>query len=279
MLNLREIHKPATLAQAITLLQQPGTVPLAGGTALIGDARRDVRAAVDLSALGLAYIRESGGNIAVGATTTLADLAESPILRALANGVLAQAAHHSAASVLRNQGTAAGTLISEPGGLFAVALVALDARVTVVRKETRTLSIVDFLSMREHLLMMALLTEIAIPMANPRASLQTVARTPGDKPIVSVCAAARIEVPRSPQNDRITRDVRIALGGVGETALRAVEAERALEGQALGDPFVENAARLASQGLAPTGDFRGSVEYRREMAAVLTRRAVQELAA
>src|SRR5512135_35553 len=228
MLNLQEILKPTTIAEAVALLQQPGTVPLAGGTALIAEARRDVRAAVDLSALGLAFIRESGGAIAIGATTTLADLAESPILRALANGVLAQAAHHSAASVLRNQATAAGTLISEPGGLFAVALVALDARVTVVRKETRTVSIVDFLSMREHLLMMALLTEIAVPMANPRASLQTVARTPGDKPIVSVCAAARIEVMRSPQNDRVARDVRIALGGVGATAVRAGDTEQAL---------------------------------------------------
>jgi CO/xanthine dehydrogenase FAD-binding subunit len=279
MLNLREIHKPATLAEAIKLLQQPGTVPLAGGTALIGDARRDVQAAVDLSALGLAYIRESAGDIAIGATTLLADLAESPILRALANGVVAQAAHRSAASVLRNQATVAGTLISEPDGLLAVVLVALDARVTVARKETRTVSIVDFLSMREHLLMMALLTEIAIPMANPRASLQTVARTSGDKPIVSVCAAARIETSPSAQGERIARNVRIALGGVGETALRAREAEQLLEGQALGDPLIEDAAQLASKGLAPIGDFRGSVEYRKEMAVVLTRRAIQELAA
>ena len=276
MLNLREIHKPTTLADALKLLQQPGTVALAGGTELIAGARRDVRAVVDLSALGLSYIRESGGAIAIGATTTLAELAESPVLRAVANGVIAQAAHRSAASVLRNQETVAGTLIVEPDSILAVALLALDARATVVRKDTRTVPLADFLSMREHLLMtkvtsvMALLTEITVPMTNPRASLQTVARTPKDKPIVSVCAAARIE-------KNMARDVRIALGGIAETAVRASAAEKVLEGQALIDALVEKAARAAVEDLSPRGDFRGSVAYRKEMAVVLTRRAIKEL--
>lgn len=270
MLNLHEIHKPTTLADALKLLQQPDTVALAGGTELIAGARRDVRAVVDLSALGLSYIRESKGAIAIGASTTLAELAESPILRALANGVIAQAAHRSAASVLRNQETVAGTLIVEPDSILAVVLLALDAQATIVRKETRTVSLSDFLSMREHLLMMALLTEITLPMANPRASLQTVARTPNDKPIVSVCAAARIEKGNAQQ-------VRIALGGVAETAVRAVESEREIETKRLSDSAIEDAARKAAESLSPRGDYRGSAEYRKEMAMVLARRALKEL--
>jgi CO/xanthine dehydrogenase FAD-binding subunit len=107
MLNLKEIHKPTTIADALKWLQQPNTVVLAGGTQLIADKRRDVNAVVDLSALGLAYIRESDGAIVIGATTTLTTLAESPILRALANGIVAQAAHRSASSILRNQATSA----------------------------------------------------------------------------------------------------------------------------------------------------------------------------
>ncbi|OGO40396.1 MAG: hypothetical protein A2Z03_05175 [Chloroflexi bacterium RBG_16_56_8] len=271
MLNLREIHKPTTIEDALKLLQQPGTVALAGGTELIAGARRDVEAVVDLSALSLSYIREHNGTIIIGATTTLAELAESPILRAMANGVLAQAAHRTAASVLRNQSTIAGTLIAEPDGVLPVVLLALNAQVTIAQKETRTVPLGDFLLTRERLLKMALLTEIAVPMANPRASLQTVARTPSDKPIVSACVTARIE-------NGIARDVRIALGGVGQIAVRASAAEKALEGQALNDAVVENAARLAREGLSPRGDFRGSVEYRKEMAVVLTRRAVKELA-
>ncbi len=272
MLNLREIYKPTTIEQALELLRQPGTVVLAGGAQLVADGRRDVQAVVDLSGLGLSYIRESGGGIAIGAMTRLAEIDESPILRALANGVIAQAAHRSAASVLRNQATVAGTLIAEPDGVLAVALLALDAQVTIVRKETQVVPLADFLSMRDHLLMEALLTEIAVPMTNPRASLQTVARTPSDKPIVCACAAAQI-------GNGVARNARIALGGVGQLAVRATRVEQEIEGKALNGQLIEAAAGKAAEGVTPLGDFRGSIEYRKEMAVVLTRRAVEELTA
>lgn len=279
MLNLKEIHKPTTLADALKSLQQPGAVALAGGSALIAEQRRDVTTVVDLSALGLAYIRESSGAIALGAMTTLAELNDSPILRAMANGVIAQAAHRSTSSILRNQATIAGTLISEPDGILAVALLALDAQVTLMEKTTRTITLAEFLrELRESReIRKSLVTEITVPMTNPRASLHIVARTPSDKPIVSVIASAQIL--RSAQNNQVAREVRIALGGVGEIVLRASAAEKILEGQALTEASIEQAANLAAQGLSPRGDFRGSAEYRKEMAIVLTRRAMKELSA
>jgi len=270
MLNLKEIHKPTTIQDALKLLQQSGTVALAGGTQLLAARRRDVRAVVDLSALGLAYIRERDGAVAIGAMTTLVALAESPILRALADGVIAQAAQRSASSILRNQATSTGTLIVEPAGVLATALLALDARVMVVGADTRAYALAEFLPARASLAQGALVTEISVPLANPRASLQTVARTPSDKPIVCAVAAAHIE-------NNIARNVRIALGGVGEIAVRATEAEKALENKPLDDSGIEHAAQFAAQGLTPRGDFRGSAEYRREMARVLTRRAVNAL--
>lgn len=270
MLNLRQIHKPTSLQEAIRLLQEPGTVALAGGSGLQASASRDVQAVVDLSGLNLSYVREDHGAIAIGATTTLAELDASPILRAIASGTVAQAAHRSASSILRNQATLGGTIVVDPDGILAVALLALDARVSIVRKDTRTIAFADFLTMREHLLNMALLTEVTLPMANPRASLQTVARTPSDRPIVSAAAAARIE-------NRVIHDVRIALGGVAGNAVRATRVEQALEGQALDAAVIDRASASAAIDLAPQGDFRGSAEYRRQMAAVLTRRALMEL--
>jgi CO/xanthine dehydrogenase FAD-binding subunit len=277
MINLQEILKPTTIADAMKLLQQPGTFALAGGTALNADARRDVIAVVDLSALGLSYVKEASGNVAIGATTTLAALSESPILRALANGVVAQAAHRSASSILRNQATIACTLIVESDGVLAVALLALDARVTSPPSPPLLLGEgaggeVGFLTRCAELLKRgALVTEIAVPMTNPRASLQTVARTPSDEPIVRVVASARIE-------KGIARDVRIALGGVGDIALRASAAEKALEGQTLNDMVIENVVgAFGRTPIQPRGDFRGSAEYSKEMAVVLTRRAVGEL--
>ncbi len=271
MLNLQQILRPTTIEEAVQLLHRPGTVPLARGTALIAGHRRDVQAAVDLSGLSLAYIRESAGGIAIGATTTLAELEESPMLRAVANGVLARAAHRSAASILRNQVTAAGTLITEPDGIFAVALLALDAQITILRQDTDTVALSDFLSTREQWLNQALLTQIEIPLTNPRAAIETVARTPSDKPIVGVCAAAKFE-------DGRVREVRIALGGVGETALRATAAEKTPEGQALTDSAIQRAVEaIGVSSLSPRGDYRGSAEYRREMARVLTSRVLQDL--
>lgn len=270
MLNLTTIHKPNTLADAIQLLQQPGTVALAGGTALNSDKRRDVEALVDLSALGLSYIKEANGAVAIGATTTLAALEQAPILRALANGVASQAAHRSASSILRNQATIAGTLIREPDGVLAAALLALAASVKMAGKEIRSVAMADFLKETKEL-GKSLVTEISLPMTNPRASLQIVARTPSDQPIVCVCASARIE-------NGIARDVRIACGGVGEWAVRAGASEKILEGQTIAS-LIEKSAKVAADGLSPRGDYRGSAEYRREMAVVLTRRALKELAA
>lgn len=270
MLNLRTIHKPTTLADALQWLQQPNTVALAGGTQLLTTKRRDVHAVVDLSALDLAYLRERDGTVAIGALTTLAALDTSPIVRALANGIVAHAAHRSASSILRNQATVGGTLITAPADILAVALVALDARVTLVGADTRTMTLVEFLPMRATLVRGALVTEIAVPMTNPRAAIETVARTPSDKPIVCAVAAARIE-------NGVAREVRLALGGVDATALRAHAAEAMLEGHPLHAARIEEAAHIAAQDLSPPGDFRASTTYRKEMARVLTRRALSAL--
>jgi CO/xanthine dehydrogenase FAD-binding subunit len=270
MLNLNTIHRPTTIEDAVQLLQQPGTIPLAGGTQLVAKQRSDVSAVVDLSALELSYIRERDGEIAIGATTTLAALDESPVLRALAQGLIAEAAHHSASSILRNQGSVTGTLIGEPDGVLAVALIALDARATLAGKAPRVIPIIE-LWKELHGLENQLVVELTVPMSNPRASLQTVARTLSDKAIVSVAAAARMT------NGKASV-ARIALGGVGEFVVRANAVEKALEGQLLDDATIEKAvAQLDQANLQPRGDFRGSIEYRIEMAHVLTRRALKEI--
>lgn len=272
MLNLREIHQPKTLEDALEFLKQPDTVALAGGTELIASQRRDVRAVVDLSQLGLAYVRDRDGAIAIGAMTTLAEVADSPILRAAADGVVAQAAHRSHANLLRNQATVAGALIAEPDGILAGALVALDARVMCRGAQMDDVPLRDFLPMREHFTMRGIVTEVIVPAPSlrRRAAVETVARTPRDKPIVSVCAG--VELDRG-----FVRAAAIALGGVSETVSRATDAESRLIGNSLSDEIVARAADGALSGLQPRPDFRGSAEYRREMVKVLVARALQNI--
>jgi aerobic carbon-monoxide dehydrogenase medium subunit len=275
MLNLQTIHKPKTLEQALQLVRESDTVIMAGGTALISEKRRDVRAVIDLSELGLSFIETRGDALVIGATTTLAAVVDSELLREAANGVIAQAAHQTHANLLRNQATVAGTLISEPAGVFAVGLSALEARVVLTnlqnaRIEQVEIPIADFLAQRATRLQNSIVTEIKITASarQRRAALESVGRTPRDKAIVSVCAALEIE-------RGIVSSGAIALGGVGETAWRARDAEREILNQGLTDDVVERAAMAATSALEPLGDFRGSAQYRTEMARVLTARALK----
>jgi CO/xanthine dehydrogenase FAD-binding subunit len=278
MLNLETIHKPTTLADALRLLAQPDTVALAGGTNLIAEKRRDVQAVVDLSALHLSFIETRGDDIAIGATTTLAQVVEFTALREAASGVVSQGAQRTHANILRNQATVAGTLIVEPDGIFAVVLSALDARVTRAFLENdavmqQEITLADFLQHRETFLHNALITHITLvaDSLKRRAAIETVARTPSDKAIVSVCAALELE-------NGIVRAGALALGGVAETAWRARDAEREILYKGLTDDVIDRAAMAATSGLNPQSDFRGSTEYRTEMARVLTARALRQLA-
>lgn len=236
---------------------------------------RDVSALVDLSELGLAYIRDDLGDVVIGTMSSLSALAESPMLRAAANGVVAQGAHDSAASLLRNQATVGGTLIARPAGVLATVMAALDATVklsTVSDESSSPLGLVEFLQRREHFLVGAVLTEVVIPrqVLTRHCAFESVARTPRDRPIVSVCVALDIQ-------DRITRSASIALGELAETAVRATEAERVLVGAMLDQALIERAALEAMDPVSPTSDFRGTAEYRKAMVGVLTARALRSI--
>ncbi len=277
MLNLQIIHKPKTLSEALQLAREQDTAIMAGGTNLNSEKRRDVRAVIDLGALELAFIETRGNDIVIGATTPLANIVDSELLRRIADGIVAQAAQQTHASILRNQASAVGTILSEPDGIFSVALSALDARLTLAtlkdsRVENMDVSLADFFAQRAMRLKNNIVTEITIPASarSRRAQIETVARTPRDKAIVSVCAALEME-------RGIVRAGALALGGVSETAWRARDAEREILNQGLTDDVIQRAAMAATSALMPRGDFRGSTEYRMEMVRVLTARALREI--
>lgn len=277
MLNLQTIHKPQKIYDVLKMLALPHAAVLAGGTNLIADKRRDVEIVIDISALNLSFVETRNGDLVMGATTTLATVVDSELARGAADGVVTQGAERTHASILRNQATVAGTLIAEPDGIFAVVLSALEARVTRAYLENdavaeHEISIADFFNQRATFLQNALVTRITLPASTlkRRAAVETVARTPTDKPIVSVCAALEME-------RNIVRAGAVALGGVAETAWRARDAERELLHHGLTVDVIDRAAMAATSALNPIGDYRGSVEYRTAMARVLTARVLRVL--
>jgi xanthine dehydrogenase YagS FAD-binding subunit len=103
--------RPGTLDEALDLLADEGAAPLAGGTDLAGQIDRGVREPhllVDLQSLGLDGIAEHGAGLEIGATTTLADVAASPLVAPYA--AVSTAAGAAASALLRNAGTVGGNL-------------------------------------------------------------------------------------------------------------------------------------------------------------------------
>lgn len=314
LLNLLEYHWAEDLDEALILLARTDvrTVPLAGGTSLLGRTDTEIQAVVDLRDLELAYIEEeprtaqAGGCLRIGAMTTLQTLADAPALRELATGILARSAAASSSSrLIRNSATLGGTLATgaDSQADLLTALAALDAEV-VLRSGSRTqvdlaggsldrpglaLAGVTFKGKQERRVACAalstelraneLIIEVVIPAALAAGSgaFVRVGRTATDVALLN--AVAVIEV----REDRYGL-VRLALGGVNMEPVRLGAVERQLEGQPVNreGTNVLDVQRLASvlqtgmAGFQPPSDFRATSGYRRVVGMNLAFRALEE---
>ena len=283
LLNLREYHRPGDaegVAQALKLLSRPGirTVLLAGGDALVGAADPTVEAVVDLQALAaLDFISADPDTrvLRVGAMTTRTALAQYleretdwSQYRAIAEG-----ARRWGGSVQRNRATVGGAIATAASDdPLVVALLACNAQVTLVtRPGPRSLSLAEFLPARAALLAEpALIAEVSVSLDREAAwALASVARTPSDAPIVVAVAMLALEHGRCAA-------ARVALGGVAEMPILLPEIEAAVVGQIASPDLFAEAGNRAATLVQPSGDFRGSAEYRRAMAGVLTERALSQ---
>jgi hypothetical protein len=148
--NLRAYHRPTTLDEAVRLIRPPAVVPLGGGTVLLPARDPAVEEVVDLSGLGLTYIRAGEDGIRIGATTPLQHLLESPLLADLTGGHIGPVLRLTASRNLRGQATVGGTVASGgPENPFLVLLLALDAGLTVYQPEASSLSLAAFLEDRD----------------------------------------------------------------------------------------------------------------------------------
>jgi len=241
-------HRPQTLDEALTLLTQPNTFPLGGGTLLshpMADATRV--SVVDLQALGLDTLRAKGNDFEIGATCTLQSLLESEHCPA----ALKTAIKLEAPINIRNSATVAGTLVSSNGrSPFATSLLAMDAKITIVNPKSEIVNIGEFLPLRPR----GLITLITIPL-NTKFSFEFVSKTPADKPIVAAAL--------SQWNSGRTR---LALCGYGKSPILAMDGTEA-EG-------LESAARNAYH---EANDEWASAEYRIDVAAVLAKRCLENI--
>lgn len=268
-------------AHAVALLAEhgPSARLLAGGTDLLVElksASRVPRVVVDISrAADLKGIEVTDQGLRIGAMVTHTEIMRSALIRDLFPA-LADAAHSIGAVQTRNLGTLGGNLVTcVPSMDSGPALVALDALVTVAGPGgRRQLPLTGFFSgPRKSMLQPEdLLLNVIIPTENmgKPADFQKFGLRKGQAlALVNAAASLRVDWERN-----WCVAPRIALGAVAPTVIRAWAAEAYLEERAITPEAFAEAARIAVGEARPISDFRASADYRRDLIAVLTRRAL-----
>jgi carbon-monoxide dehydrogenase medium subunit len=274
-----DYHAPTSLSDAIALLQRHGDQAkvLSGGQSLLPLLKLRIGAAghlVDIGRIpGLEYIKEEGGFLKIGGRTREAALERSEIIKAK-YPILYDTALVIADPLVRNRATIGGNLAhADPANDHPATMLALGAEVTATgSKSERKIPIDRFFTgfFSTALERDEILTEICIPIppAKSGGAYVKLERKVGD----FATAAAAAQVTLGAGGD--VEHAGIGLTAAGPTPIKATEAERFLLKKKPDAATIAEAARLAAAATSPTADRRGSVEYKREMARVLTARAL-----
>jgi carbon-monoxide dehydrogenase medium subunit len=275
-----EFYQPATLQEASRLLKEngPGGRFLAGGTDLVIAMKEKglvPKYIVDLKRIaGLTGIRESAdGAIALGALTTMREIEISPLINRK-YPFLAQSAAEVGSIQIRNRATVGGNMANAtPSADVAPSLIALNALVKLVGTDgERVLPLEDFFRGPGQTVMSGdeILTEITIPKSGEKFVGDYIKFSPRemmDLAYVGIAVAYNHDAGKC-------IGVRIVLGAVAPTPIRAGKAEALLEGQELTEALAERAGAVAATEAKPISDVRSTADYRRAMVGAMTKRAL-----
>ena len=275
-MTVRSYFLPRSMPEAFGLLEThgPELLVMAGGTVampLMNDGISLPGAVMGLRRAGLDTLEVAGGTLRIGATATLTQLLAQPAVP-----MLREAARNTASWSIRNMGTVGGNLFTPPpGGDVAVALLALDAGVTMAGPGgERVLPLADFFTgfLTNQLAADELLVEIQVPIRSDPTVFIKFGRKHANTPAV-VTVAVRLT-----WDGAVVADARIGLGAVGPHPIRALDAERLLVGTSLEADAIAAAAAAAAQGCEPFTDGIATEWYRRRMTGLFVSRALEQLA-
>jgi carbon-monoxide dehydrogenase medium subunit len=279
-----QYHAPDTLEKMLELLDEMKETAsiLNGGTDLVPKMKgRVLRPAHVLSMNKLkkmlsykAYDDQNG--LRFGSAISLRDLEKWPVLQEK-YPALYQGIHCMASTQIRNMGTVAGNICNAvPSADTAPALLALGAKVKARSiKDERLIHIEEFFTgvCKTQLAPNEFVVEIQIPAPSKNSGSTyekfTVRRS---LELALVGSAVQITV-----ENGVCKDVRIGLGAVGATPVRAYNAEAVLKNQTLNEEIIETTARAASDNdCSPISDLRASKDYRKEMVYITCRDAIKK---
>jgi aerobic carbon-monoxide dehydrogenase medium subunit len=282
-MNPFDFRQPDTVEEALTLLHDRGEDArvMAGGTALVIMLKQRLvmpDCLISLQKLrGLDPINVTNGNIQLGALTTHRAVESSPAVRTRIPA-LAETYAHVATIRIRNVATVGGALAhADPNQDPPVMLMALDAQVRLTSTAgSRQVAVGEFFTDYYETVRQPdeLVTEVVVPLLKPHSGsvyLKFLPRTADDYATVGVAATVTIDPATG-----ACQECRIAMGCVASTPVRALEAEAVVRGHRLTPELAREAGSLAQQVTDPVSDGRGSSEYKRAMAGVFVRRALEQ---
>jgi aerobic carbon-monoxide dehydrogenase medium subunit len=278
-----EYRTPKSLKEVHANLKEFGSDAklVAGGTALIIMMKqRLVRPSCLISlrsVRGLNGIELQNGGLRIGGLATHRQLETSPLIRRRLP-MLAETYHHVATLRVRNMATVGGGLAhADPNQDPPPSLIALGATLKATSANgSRVIPMDEFFKDYYETVLNPdeLITEVMVPKLPPNsgaAYIKFLPRTADDYATVSAAAVLTLD-----KSNKTIADVRIALGSVGVTPIRATAAETVLRGQPLKTEAFAEAGEKAKEAVDPISDFRGSAGYKKDMAAVFVRRALEQ---
>jgi carbon-monoxide dehydrogenase medium subunit len=277
-----EYERASSIEGALASLQRLGPTArvIAGGHSLLPMMKLRLAMPehlIDINDLDeLAYIREEGDEIAIGALTRHVDLLKSELL-AQHFPLFRDAETVIADPVVRNRGTIGGSLCQADAAedLSAVATAVKSKAVIRGAQGERTVAIEDF-HLGPYMTAVAdgeILTELRLPLREGAGSAhEKVERRAGDWAIAAASVAVWMD-------GGTIADAGIALSAVGLTTIHVTRAEELLRGKAPGEELFAAAGEIAAADCSPMADGRGPVDYKRHLAGVLTGRALRRAVA
>jgi carbon-monoxide dehydrogenase medium subunit len=277
-----EYFEPKSISDALTLLSKHGNEAkvIAGGTDVMVDIKykEEPGCLVNIKKIpSLAGISESGGALRIGALTTIRDIETSAVVRDKLP-VLWEAAHQFASLQVRNTATIGGNICrASPSGETLTPLLVLEANAVLAFSDgERSEPFKSFFQGpgKSATGAKGLLTEIEVPIppaGSKSVYLKHAVRGAMDIAMVGV---AVLLTPDPGKNN--VQEVRIGLGAVAPTPLRAPKTEALLRGKPLTAALLKEAGALAASEASPISDQRSSAENRRWIVEALTRRGLEQ---
>jgi carbon-monoxide dehydrogenase medium subunit len=275
---------PQSLAQAVHLIElDPKAKILAGGTDLLVQVRAGVRqptAFIDVKRIPeLVTLSVDADGLRLGAATSAAEICEHAEVKRLWPG-LAEAVALIGSTQIQGRASVGGNLCNgSPAADTTCALIVNQARCVIVGpKGERTVAVEEFCTAPGRTVLQhgELLVGLRVPRPAPRTSdayLRLIPRTEMDIAVAGAGVSLTLDA------NGICTAARVAIAAVAPTALLLTDAAKALIGSRIDDGALAKAAQLASAAARPIDDKRGTIEYRRAMAGVLTKRAAATAAA